>query len=118
MRRAVFFGSDPCTSAFLGGSCASGSPQGLLELPEPGELGALGTGLLFGPRRFLFDFSLAKRTQVGERAELEFRWEVFNAFNNVNFHTPQFDVTNSNFGQIRQTVSETRVMQFALKVNF
>ncbi len=112
------FWIDPCTSSFLGGSCTSGSPEGLLELPEPGELGRLGTGLLFGPRRFLFDFSLAKRTHVGEHAEVEFRWEVFNAFNNVNFHTPQFDVTNSNFGQITQTVSEPRVMQFALKVNF
>ena len=112
------FWIDPCTSAFLGGACSGGSPEGLLQLPEPGELGHLGTGILFGPRRFLFDFSLAKRTPLGERANLEFRWEVFNAFNNVNFQTPQFDVTNSNFGQITQTVSEPRVMQFALKVNF
>ncbi len=94
------FWIDPCTSSFLGGSCTSGSPEGLLELPEPGELGRLGTGLLFGPRRFLFDFSLAKRTHLGEGVEVEFRWEVFNAFNNVNFHTPQFDVTKFRSGWV------------------
>ena len=59
-----------------------------------------------------------KRTRIHETADLEFRWEVFNAFNNVNFSAPTLDVTSANFGQINRTVSEPRVMQFALKLNF
>ena len=112
------FWIDPCTSAFLGGSCSSGGSEGLFTLPEPGELGRLGQSIIFGPRRFLFDFSLGKRTKVGEHADVEFRWEVFNAFNNTNLALPQTNITNSNFGQITGTVTEPRVMQFALKVNF
>ena len=112
------FWIDPCTSAFLGGSCSSGGSEGLFTLPEPGELGRLGQSIIFGPRRFLFDFSLSKRTRIGERTDVEFRWEVFNAFNNTNLALPQTNITNSNFGQITGTVTEPRVMQFALKVNF
>ena len=109
---------DPCTSAFLGGSCSGGGSEGLFTLPEPGQLGYLGQSVIFGPRRFLFDFSLGKRTKIGESMNIEFRWEVFNAFNNTNLNTPENNVTDSNFGQITRTVSEPRVMQFALKVNF
>ena len=90
----------------------------MFTLPEPGELGRLGQSIIFGPRRFLFDFSLSKRTRIGERTDVEFRWAVFNAFNNTNLALPQTNITNSNFGQITGTVTEPRVMQFALKVNF
>jgi hypothetical protein len=110
---------DPCTSAFLGGSCADGnSIEGLFGLPQPGRLGQLGQSIIRGPRRFILDLSLMKRTRIRENADLEFRWEVFNAFNNVNFAAPNLDATSANFGQINRTVSEPRVMQFALKLNF
>ena len=112
------FWIDPCTSAFLGGDCSAGGVEGAFNLPQPGEIGSLGQSVIWGPRRFLIDFGLFKRVPVGEGRDLEFRWEVFNAFNNVNFGIPQRNITNSNFGQITSTVSEPRVMQFALKLNF
>ncbi|MEZ5403804.1 MAG: TonB-dependent receptor [Bryobacteraceae bacterium] len=113
------FWIDPCTSAFLGGRCTdAAATQGLFDLPEPGALGALGQTPIFGPQRFILDASLMKRARLAESKELEFRWEVFNALNKTNFATPVLDVTSSNFGQITRTVTNARLMQFALKFNF
>ncbi|MEZ5354012.1 MAG: carboxypeptidase regulatory-like domain-containing protein [Bryobacteraceae bacterium] len=113
------FWIDPCTSAFLGGRCTdSGAKQGLFDLPDSGSLGALGQTPLFGPQRVILDMSLMKRARVAEGKELEFRWEVFNALNKTNFAAPVLDITSTNFGQITRTVTNARLMQFAVKVNF
>jgi hypothetical protein len=112
------FWIDPCTSAVVGGDCASDSTPGLFQPPAAGRLGELSQTPVSGPGRFLFDFNLVKRQRVQERFDIEFRWEVFNLFNNVNFALPENDIFSSNFGQIAQTVSSPRLMQFALKLNF
>ncbi len=111
---------DPCLSFFLSATCFdSKATPGLFVLPNPGELGQLQTqGAIFGPRFFKFDFNLVKRTRITERTDLEFRWEVFNAFNNVNFGLPNTDVFSSSFGRITSTIDDPRLMQFALKLNF
>ncbi|MCP5117196.1 MAG: hypothetical protein GY953_40745, partial [bacterium] len=114
----VFF-VDPCLSGFNNVDCTgAGGVQSGLSLPRPGHLGALGQTVLFGPNRFLLDMSLMKRTQIRERYNLEFRWEVFNVLNRTNFGTPTLDITSSSFGQIQNTITEPRLMQFALKLNF
>jgi hypothetical protein len=65
------------------------------------------------------DFSLSKTTAIVERLNLEFRWEVFNLFNNVNFATPNNDLQDSlDLGTITNTVGGPRVMQFGLKLKF
>ncbi len=120
------FWLDPCLSVFIGGTCQSSDAiPGLFELPRPGQLGELSQTVIYGPRRFTLDFNLAKRIKFTETANLEFRWEVFNAFNNVNFNVPVarfFDpATNNidrNFGKVTRTIGEPRLMQFALKINF
>ena len=91
----------------------------LFVLPPPGRAGNLRASAIFGPRRFLFDFNLSKRTKLTERTNLEFRWEVFNAFNNVNFDTPVTnDILSLSFGQILRTITQSRRMQFAIRINF
>ena len=40
---------------------------------------------LYGPRQQKWDFSLVKKTDIGERANLEFRMQALNAFNLTNF---------------------------------
>jgi hypothetical protein len=90
----------------------------LFTLPAPGQLGELGQTPIFGPRRFLVDAGLIKRVRLGESREAEFRWEVFNVFNTVNFAPPTLDITSAAFGRITRTVTNPRLMQFALKVNF
>ena len=112
------FWIDPCASAIVGGDCSSAAIRGLFNLPAAGRLGELSQTPLSGPRRFLLDFNLVKRQRFHERFDVEFRWEVFNLLNNANFALPQNNIFNSNFGQISQTVSTPRLMQFALKLNF
>lgn len=113
------FWFDPCLSSFTGAACQDpGAVQALFELPDPGQLGELPQSVIYGPRRFNFDFNLSKRTRITENTNLEFRWEVFNAFNNVNFNIPVTDIFSPSFGQITRTVGNPRLMQFALKLNF
>ncbi len=110
---------DPCMSAILGRSCSVPSTiEGLFEQPEAGALGELAQTPVYGPQRFLFDFNLMKRQRLGERTELEFRWEVFNLFNNVAFDLPGNSIYSPGFGRISATVSSPRLMQFAMKLNF
>ncbi len=113
------FWFDPCLSAQLNSQCSDpNAVQGLFQLPDSGRLGELGQSVFFGPRRFTLDFNLSKRTRIAEQTEIEFRWEVFNAFNNTNFQIPATNIFSASFGQVTRTVTNPRVMQFALKVNF
>jgi len=59
-----------------------------------------------------------KNFSVKERLRFQFRAEVFNLFNLVNFNNPDSSVADGvNFGQIR-TALDPRVAQLALKMNF
>jgi hypothetical protein len=52
--------------------------------------GALGRNAFTGPKYINFDFSILKNTHLGksERANLQFKVEFFNLFNNANFREP------------------------------
>ncbi|MFQ5927656.1 MAG: hypothetical protein ACE5MH_09515, partial [Terriglobia bacterium] len=113
------FWFDPCLSAQLGGTCTDPNAiAGLFGLPISGELGQLSRTPWYGPSRFLFDFSLNKKTQLTESTNLEFRWEVFNVTNTTNFQIPSTNIFSSNFGKIINTITNSRLMQFALRINF
>lgn len=85
---------------------------------------------LRGPGINNFDFALFKRTNIGERAGIEFRTEFFNLFNHPYFAMPAtgFNGTptgsgNGGFGQVTGTISggaasNFRLIQFAMKVLF
>ena len=110
---------DPCLSAYLDRACSSGeAAQGLFLEPPAARLGLLPQTPIYGPQRFLVDLNLLKRFPLAGDADLEFRWEIFNLFNNVNFAQPQNGIYYPTFGQIAQTVTNPRLMQFALKLNF
>jgi hypothetical protein len=53
-----------------------------------------------------------------EPLSLQFRAEFFNALNHANFQVPINDIASPNFGQIEQTATDNREMQFGLKLNF
>ena len=57
------------------------------------------------------DFDLVRQTR------LQFRAEVFNLFNQVNFGLPVADLNSSNFGRVL-SAGPPRLMQFALKLIF
>ena len=99
------------------GSTASTSEVKFLN-PQPGTVGAIGLSSIFGPTFFNFDFSTIKRTRITETMNVEFRAEMFNAFNNVNFDNPVTGINSANFGRITGIVGKPRLMQFALRLNF
>ncbi len=119
------FWIDPCTN----GDPVQGPPpsctdpnaiQGLFIPPNVGEIGTLKQTPIFGPTRFIFDFGLMRRIKITETVNVEFRWEVFNITNTANFDIPNLDISVSSvaFGQILDTITNPRLMQFALKINF
>lgn len=84
-----------------------------------GGFGNIGRNVLRGFSQKRFDMSLSKTTRIVENVNLEFRWEVFNIFNNVNFATPNNDLQDRlDLGTITNTVGGPRVMQFGLKLKF
>jgi hypothetical protein len=71
-----------------------------------------------GPHTNVFDFALMRDFQLYERSQLQFRWEVFNLANSVQFAEPSATLGNSSVGTITSLAGDPRVMQFALRLSF
>jgi hypothetical protein len=112
-------GADPTEQAF--NPAALCSPMTLAGgYPFNRGFGNLGRNVLRGFSQKRLDLGLAKNTKITESVGLEFRWDVFNVFNNVNFGTPNNVIgeTGTDFGKITDTVGGPRVMQFGMKLKF
>ncbi len=72
-----------------------------------------------GPGSQDWDFSVHKKISLSEQKYLQFRAEVFNAFNRTNFSNPDghFSDGPTAFGKITQA-GDPRLFQFALKFFF
>jgi hypothetical protein len=76
-------------------------------------------GILHAPGQANTDLSIMKVFSVTERAKMEFRTEFFNAWNKAVFNDPDYTASDTgSFGHITSTISNPRVMQFALKLSF
>jgi hypothetical protein len=82
-----------------------------------GRFGSLGRNVFHGPGDIIFDFTMMKRTRIGENKIIEFRSEFFNIFNHANFGNPNGNIGSVNFGRIT-TTRDPRLIQFALKFHF
>ncbi|HET7101800.1 MAG TPA: hypothetical protein VFJ52_11670, partial [Terriglobia bacterium] len=82
-----------------------------------GRYGQSGRGILSGPAFSNTDFSILKDFAYRERYKVQFRAEMFNVFNQVNFNDPDTTVEDGigTFGTI-QGANSGRVIQLALKV--
>ncbi len=88
-------------------------------IPAPFTFGNSARNMLFGPGQRIVDISLLKTTTITERVRAEFRAEAFNFPNTPSFSNPASNLTASaNFGKIRGTSVEARVVQFGLKLLF
>jgi hypothetical protein len=96
------------------------------RIPAPGRFGNLGRGSVRGPGIKNIDFSVAKNWKVRERVGLQFRAEMFNVFNTVNFRGHNLSVAgggiennfnNGGFGRANSTRGP-REIQFGLKLSF
>ena len=65
-----------------------------------------------------FDFSIFRQFPFTEGKWLEFRAEMFNAFNGIVYGTPTGDILSSSFGQVFGTANQARQVQLALKFIF
>jgi len=68
-----------------------------------------------GPGLQTLTLSLLKNISFSDRYKFQFRAECFNCFNHANFAVPVDDISSPNFGQIIQTSTNNRELQFALK---
>src|SRR5215472_17098737 len=71
--------------------------------PAVGSFGNLGRNALYGPGFGAVDFSVFKNTPINEKVRAEFRVEIFNLFNRVNYANPNTTYSSSSFGQITST---------------
>ena len=81
---------------------------------------------IHGPGRNNFDMTFSKNNRIGERTNVQLRWEIYNIFNHPSFYqlntTAQFNAgtgaqVNGAFGQLTNTLTP-RVMQLALRLTF
>jgi outer membrane receptor protein involved in Fe transport len=86
-------------------------------LPAAGTFGNSGRNTLVGPRTNVFDGAVLREFPI-ERANLEFRWEVFNVTNTPEFGQPSNNFSSSAAGTITSLSGDPRVMQFALRLSF
>ena len=97
----------------------------VFQLPAVGTLGNAGRTLLRGPGINNWDLSLFKNFRVKDRASIQFRWELYNAFNHTQFSAldtaARFDASgrqvNADLGAFT-AARNPRIMQFALRVTF
>ncbi len=82
-----------------------------------GVFGNSGRNVMIGPRSSNTDLAFIKNFRYTERLGIQFRGELYNAFNQVNFGNPVNTVTVPTFGRLTSAASP-RVVQFGLKVNF
>lgn len=90
-----------------------------------GQFGSLGPLNVANPFMVQVDMKLARNFKIREHQGLEFRWEVFNVPNRVNFAAPNLTLSSGTFGQITSDINgsssqagDPRIMQLALKFVF
>ena len=87
-------------------------------VPAQYTFGNLGRNVLRGPGFKNFDLGLNKNFNFTERWRLQYRAELFNAFNNVNFSNPGASITTPTFGRSTGTQNQQRSVQMGLKLYF
>ncbi len=91
----------------------------VFQTNAPGTFGNTARNIFQGPGINTADLGLMKNWAFRERYRMQFRWEMFNAFNRPSFANPNNDPSSGNFGQIT-TIGPIapRLMQAALKLTF
>ena len=81
--------------------------------------GVSGQGDIRGPGQVNFDFGIMKQFQLTDRHKLDFRAELFNAFNHPQFQIPNSNPDSVGGASITSTLPDNqREIQFSLKWSF
>jgi hypothetical protein len=84
--------------------------------PAAGTYSALKPFSIVNPSRLQDDLAITRSFKAGGQ-NVQFRWEIFNVINKVNYNAPVTALNSASFGII-QSAGDPRIMQFALKVDF
>jgi hypothetical protein len=96
-------------------------------MPAAGSFGNLGRNAIYGPGFGDIDFSVFERNPIAERIGTEFRVEIFNLTNRINWANPGATLTSGSFGQLTSTkggktpglgYGEPRNVQLGLRITF
>jgi len=110
----------------LDGPYGAGGPAAYLNraafaAPAAGSYSTLAPFTIVNPNSLQNDFALTRTFKISAAQSVQFRWEVFNLINRVNFSAPVTSLNSASFGQIQTTATsggDPRIMQFALKFTF
>ncbi len=91
--------------------------QNVVNLSAVGVQGDSGTHTVQNPGYQDFDLSGYKGWKFGERTNLSFRADFFNAFNRVNFQSVSTYDLASNFGMVSSAYA-AREIQLSLRFSF
>jgi hypothetical protein len=86
-------------------------------VPVLGSPGTAGRNILWGPSSYNTDLSFFKIFRIREKDQLQFRAELFNAFNQVRLGNPTSALNNANVGRIL-SAGAPRIVQFGLRYAF
>ena len=84
--------------------------------PAAGQFGTTGPNSLVGPGFSQTDLVLSMRFGVGA-GSVQFRAEIFNLFDQVNFFNPTEPLSSPGFGRLL-SARDARIVQLALKYDF
>jgi len=86
-------------------------------LPDAFTFGSAGRGIVRADGRMRFDFSLVKNVDFSESRFLQFRGEVFNAFNHADFGVAGSSIGGPGYGVISDA-TDARILQLGLRFVF
>jgi len=89
----------------------------LFSLEPLGQVGNSQRRFFAGPGINNWDIAIMKDTAIKEGMNLEFRAELFNAFNHAQFNQVDGNVNDATFGDVT-SVNAPRIMQVSLKLLF
>ena len=104
----------PITGSLELGNCYDATA---FQLPAAFTFGNAPRNLLRGPKSVTTDLSLMKNFPIHGGTQLQFRAEIFNAFNNVNYGNPNGAFNSTSFGRI-SSAGSMRQMQLSGKIFF
>jgi hypothetical protein len=92
---------------------------GAFVLPASGRgyYGNSARNILTGPGNMTWNMGVHKNWNIKERARMQFRWELFNAFNRPNFSNPVTNIQSGSFGLVTSAGSG-RSMLFGLRLDY
>ena len=109
-------GTDPTTCTLI--NAGFNTDAFTEDTVQPGTIGNAPRTVCCGPGINNWEFGFVKSTPIGERYRVDFRAELFNAFNHAQFFQPDGNTTDgTDFGRVKRA-RDPRLVQFALKFYF